>query len=53
MVPFLVYGLLGALWLAPPDYQQGDVYSRAISDWFACALHQYERGGIYFSSLEN
>ena len=26
MVPFLVYGLLGALWLAPPDYQQGDVY---------------------------
>ena len=25
-VPFLIYGLLGALWLAPPDYQQGDVY---------------------------
>lgn len=25
-VPFLCYGLLGALWLAPPDYQQGDVY---------------------------
>lgn len=25
-LPFFCYGLLGALWLAPPDYQQGDVY---------------------------
>lgn len=25
-VPFLCYGLVGALWLAPPDYQQGNVY---------------------------
>ncbi len=26
MILMLTYGLLGALWLAPPDYQQGDVY---------------------------
>ncbi len=26
MLATLFYGLMGGLWLAPPDYQQGDVY---------------------------